>query len=473
MLTSIVRSWFAAGLLAAVGTTGAGEVPRYVLKPGQVVDYEERQSFDSAQRKSETTWASRVWVVGRNDDGSARVVIRQTLKSKSKANSADSDYESTNFSRFDVFPDGKVPPNPSLGYSIDPAHLFPRLPDDDRQTVDGWQAVDDRDDATIRYKASGAADGDRFNFEADQVSFMERIYEGKDHRVFQFDRKKGLVTHAEIARAFGSHMNGQGQGSLELKAVSEMDPAKLPTFRAEMDHCFDANLAYQELTAKVVKSGGEAESTLKKARSILADARAKLTLPEPIAALDKLIEDHDRFTKYQIDEAKKFADLIGKPAAGWGSFETKSPAVNRVVSALSKSNTASEIKDLDGHSHSLAQYRGKVLVLDFWYRGCGWCMRAMPQVKRVAAHYRDKPVAVFGVNNDQEEKDARFVVKEMAIAYPVLRSMDLAGKYGVQGFPTLVIIDQEGKVADVHVGYSDHLYEDVTATIDRLMAQAK
>lgn len=472
MRTSIVRSWFAAGMLATAGATGAAELPRYALKPGQIIDYEQRESFKSAQRNSETTWTSRVWVVGRNDGG-VRVVVRQVLKSKSKADSADNDYETTSFARFDVLPDGKIPPNPSIGYRIDPAHLFPRLPDDEKQVADGWQTVDDRDEATIRYKASGVAEDDRFTFEADQFTFMERFYEGKDHRVFQFDRKKGLVVHAEIARAFGSHMNGQGQGSLELKAVTEMEPAELPGFRAEMDRYFDAELAYQALSARIGKSGGEAGALIKKARAILTEARAQATLPAPVAALDRLVEDHDKYAKYTLDEARRFGDLIGKPASGWGSIGTSNPAVNRVLGALTKSNIAAEVKDLDGRSHALSRYRGKVLVLDFWYRGCGWCMRAMPQVKKLAAHYRDQPVAVFGVNNDQDEKDARFVVKEMAIACPVLRSSDLAGRYGVQGFPTLVVVDQEGKVADVHVGYSDHLYEDVSATIDRLLNPVK
>src|SRR5262249_32793594 len=128
-----------------------------------------------------------------------------------------------------------------------------------------------------------------------------------------------------------------------------------------------------------------------------------------------------------------------------------------------------DVKDLNGQAHTLDQYRGKVLVLDFWYRGCGWCMRAMPQVKEVAQHYKDKPVAVFGMNNDRNVDDARFVAQEMKLAYPVLLSQELPSKYGVTGFPTLIIIDQQGKVSDIHVGYSDHLYEEVTAAVDRLL----
>jgi thiol-disulfide isomerase/thioredoxin len=96
-------------------------------------------------------------------------------------------------------------------------------------------------------------------------------------------------------------------------------------------------------------------------------------------------------------------------------------------------------------------------------------MQAMPQVKRIASHYRGRPIAVFGMNNDQKEDDAKFVVREMQLDYPVLRSQDLPAKYGVQGFPTLIIIDQQGKVADIHVGYSAQLFEEVTAAVDRLL----
>ena len=274
---------------------------------------------------------------------------------------------------------------------------------------------------------------------------MEKIYEGKDKRTFHFDRGKGLVTRAEAVREFGSHINSKGTGTLELKAIEELVPEKLATFRDEMNLCFDAIEAYRQSYHSVSKSGAGAETLLNKARTILSDARSKLTLPEAVAAIDDQLKNHNQFAKYQVDEAKKIAAVLGHPAPAW------------------------EIKDLNGRTHTLDQYRGKVLVLDFWYRGCGWCMRAMPQVKEVARHYQGRPVAVFGMNNDRNEADAKFVVEKMALEYPVLRSDELPAKYGVSGFPTLVVIDQQGKVADVHIGYSDHLFEDVTATIDRLL----
>ena len=424
-------------------------VPAYSPKPGQVLNYEENQAFKGSGENSayRTTW--RIWVVGKNDDGSWLMVVRETTKSLGQSPASAHENEMVTLARIDLFPDGKVPRTPMLGTRFDPAHLFPRLPANDKESSTGWLAHDDRDDATVRYKPiakkASRRRNRRSNFDADQSSYMEKIYEGKDTRTFHFDRGKGLVTRAEVVREFGSHLNSRGTGTLELKAIEEIGPQKLAIFRDELNLCFDSIEAYRKLYRSVPTAGAAAESLLNKARTVLTDARAKVTIPEALAAIDDQLKNHNQFAKYQIDEAKKIAGVLGHASPTW------------------------EVKDLNGQTHTLDQYRGKVLVLDFWYRGCGWCMRAMPQVKAVAAHYQGRPVAVFGMNNDRKEQDAKFVVQKMAIAYPVLRSDELPAKYGVSGFPTLIVIDQQGKVADVHIGYSDHLFEDVTATIDRLL----
>jgi thiol-disulfide isomerase/thioredoxin len=107
--------------------------------------------------------------------------------------------------------------------------------------------------------------------------------------------------------------------------------------------------------------------------------------------------------------------------------------------------------------------------MDFWYRGCGWCMYAMPQVKELARDFKDKPVAILGMNTDRDLADARFVVKELALNYPQLQATGLPEKFAVQGFPTLIIIDQQGTVRDIHVGYSPNLRETVSKKIESLL----
>ncbi len=448
MSATRVCIWAAASLVVAIatGSLQAGVVARYDLKPGQVLAYEDNVTFKGNQAGTyKTIW--QLWVVGKNDDGSWRVVVRTAMTTVGQGVSAGN--EMVNLARFDVRPDGEVPYSPTLGSHIDPSQVFPRLPGDEKQAATGWESHDERDDTTISFKAvaaKGAPDATTFDFEADRRGYIERIYEGTDHRTIHFDRKRGVIARVDVARSYGSHMKSAGKGTLELTSITVMEPAKLARFREEMDRYFTADEEYLALSRKVEKSGDRADALLNQARKVLADARAKVTLPEAIAELDEKLKNHNQYAHYEVESAKRFAKVIGHPAAAW------------------------EIKDFDGRTHTLDQYRGKVLVLDFWYRGCGWCMRAMPQVKRIASHYRGRPVAVFGMNNDQTEDDAKFVVKEMQLDYPVLRSLDLPTKYGVQGFPTLIIIDQKGNVADIHVGYSPQLFEEVTAAVDRLLA---
>jgi len=474
-MTRLIVGLGAAAVFLSLSMRARGDdVPRYALEPGRVLDYELRASSRSSSQPAKDEWESivksRVWVVDRDEDGAARVVVRQVVSATRKDAADDSGFESTSLSRFDIRPNGEIPPSPSLDPDTDATMLFPRLPDDAKQAAGagGWQSRDDRDDSTITYAAvandEGKGDGKAmFNFEADVSGATELIYEGSDHRVFHFDRARGVIAGAETTRSFGAHMNSESNETLELKSVTVMTPAELTTFREEMNRYFDARQAYREAGGKAMKAGDEAETILNDCRAILADARAKTTLPEPTAALDEMLKNHDEAVEYRVEGAKRYAENIGKPAPGWGPVEASAP----------RAAADSEIKDLDGRTQSLARYRGKVLVLDFWYRGCGWCMRAMPQVKMLADRYRDQPVAFFAMNNDRDEKDARFVVQAMKLDYPVIRSMDLPSRYNVEGFPTLVIIDQEGNIADIHVGYTPQLFERISETIDRLLKPAE
>ncbi len=137
--------------------------------------------------------------------------------------------------------------------------------------------------------------------------------------------------------------------------------------------------------------------------------------------------------------------MVGKPAAAW------------------------ELKGLDGKTHTLTEYRGKVVVLDFWYRGCGWCIKAMPQLNALAEQFEGRPVVVLGMNTDRIEADAKFVSDAMGLKYATLRAEGIPEKYGVRGFPTLILIDPEGTVRDVHVGYSPTLRTDLAKMIEGLL----
>jgi thiol-disulfide isomerase/thioredoxin len=185
------------------------------------------------------------------------------------------------------------------------------------------------------------------------------------------------------------------------------------------------------------------------AAGVLKAARDGVQTPAVQAQLDARLKAHAQSADYLLEQAKARAELIGQPSPKWAAV------------------------DLDGQMHAFKRYKGKVLVLDFWYRGCGWCIRAMPQVNAVAQATRDKPVAVLGMNTDEDVNDARFVAEQMGLTYPTLKAKDIVGPYRVRGFPSLIIVDQQGVVRDIHVGYTPTLRDEVMATIEKLLAEGE
>jgi peroxiredoxin len=174
--------------------------------------------------------------------------------------------------------------------------------------------------------------------------------------------------------------------------------------------------------------------------------RDAVTEPAFRADLDRRVKQCDEFRKSRVEAAQHWAKFAGLPAPEW------------------------KVADLDGKEHSLRQYRGQVVVLDFWFRQCSFCIRAMPQVERAAATFRQEkvPVSFFGVSTDKEEADAKFVADTMKLSYPVLRSEKLADQLGVTSYPTLLVIAPDGTIQGIFVGYNLTLHEELTSCIRRL-----
>ena len=129
--------------------------------------------------------------------------------------------------------------------------------------------------------------------------------------------------------------------------------------------------------------------------------------------------------------------------------------------------------DLDGQPHALADYRGKVVVLDFWYRACGWCIRAMPQMKQLTDDFQDQSVAILGINSDRDLADARYVIDKMSLNYPTLKngegSDQISTLYKIHGWPTLVVIDKKGVLRHVHKGFHDGEEREIEKEIKELL----
>jgi thiol-disulfide isomerase/thioredoxin len=423
----------------------AGGLPRYNLQVGQELVYEGGSQFKHTSGTLDSTNSYRIWVVAANPDGSRRLLIRQGM-SFSQNGAKSTAQEDISFGYCDIFPDGRFERNDSFGYRLNPAGALPRLPKDAAELAKGWTVHNDFLDETTRYRPLPAqSDAKAFVFEAERDSPMNPIYGFSFRDVFTFDRARGLMEKMEATNTQDYGFKGKGHGTLTLKEVNTHPADWVKQFAAEGAVYFAADKAYRDATDSKSKSLAERKAAIATAPAGLKAARAKLTLPEWQKQIDHLLANHDRMAKFLLQEVENQIALLGKPAVEWSTT------------------------DLDGKAHALKDYRGKVVVMDFWYRGCGWCVRAMPQMKQIADHFKDKPVVVFGMNTDRDEKDARFVIAKMGLNYLNLKATGIPEKYKVSGFPTLLIVDPDGVLRDIHVGYSPTLREEVVRSVEGLL----
>jgi len=116
------------------------------------------------------------------------------------------------------------------------------------------------------------------------------------------------------------------------------------------------------------------------------------------------------------------------------------------------------LTDLNGKTVTLSQYKGKVIILDFWATWCPPCRSEIPHFIDLYNRYQDKGLVIIGVALDEEgAKVVKPFVDEYKMNYPVLLgNADIQKAYGgIQGIPTTFIIDKNGKVVDMFTGYRD------------------
>jgi cytochrome c biogenesis protein CcmG/thiol:disulfide interchange protein DsbE len=114
-----------------------------------------------------------------------------------------------------------------------------------------------------------------------------------------------------------------------------------------------------------------------------------------------------------------------------------------------------ELRDTDGRTVRLSDYRGKVVLLNFWATWCGPCTIEIPWFVEFERRHKDRGFAVLGIAMDEDGWEVvRPFMERLRINYRVLLGNDeVARAYGgVDSLPTSFLIDREGFVARVHVG---------------------
>jgi thiol-disulfide isomerase/thioredoxin len=135
-----------------------------------------------------------------------------------------------------------------------------------------------------------------------------------------------------------------------------------------------------------------------------------------------------------------------------------------------------KLKDFSGKELSLADSRGKVILLNFWATWCGPCRAEIPTLIKLQERYKDQ-LQIIGLVVDEDEEDpVRQVVAAEGINYPVaMAPTDVRIQYGgITALPSVFVIDREGRVVQKHVGlFNPALYEMEVRALADLPVAAK
>jgi peroxiredoxin len=118
-----------------------------------------------------------------------------------------------------------------------------------------------------------------------------------------------------------------------------------------------------------------------------------------------------------------------------------------------------QLRDINGEPISLADFKGKVVILDFWATWCPPCRQEIPGFVTLQRKYQDKGLVIIGVSLDKQGPSVvKPFMRELGMNYRVVMGDEkIVSDYGgIEAIPTTFIIDRQGKVVTVHQGFTDN-----------------
>lgn len=180
------------------------------------------------------------------------------------------------------------------------------------------------------------------------------------------------------------------------------------------------------IAAKVIRKGTQADKD------------------KAIATLRALVEE---VTPQSIEREKIIASQLGKPAPFFS------------------------VTDVDGVKYDLNELRSKVVVLNFWFIGCGPCKKEMPELNKMVEKYKGKDVVflAFEVNNNTADKIKAVTKESFHFTQIPSRRGEISEQYKIKTYPTSYVIDQSGIIRFGLAAYNPFKLPEMDMTIENLL----
>jgi len=129
----------------------------------------------------------------------------------------------------------------------------------------------------------------------------------------------------------------------------------------------------------------------------------------------------------------------------------------------------------NGKKIHLTDFKGKVVLIDFWASWCGPCRQEIPFLIELKFHYRHSPLEIIAINIDKNIQNAREFVDQLPekINFTVIKDskQQIPPKYQIKGMPTSILLDKDGIIRYWHTGFKKSYEKEYFSEIDKLLKE--
>ncbi len=131
------------------------------------------------------------------------------------------------------------------------------------------------------------------------------------------------------------------------------------------------------------------------------------------------------------------------------------------------------LKSTNGKNLRLSEYRGDVVMINFWASWCGPCRQEMPLLEELFQEYEPLGFTILGVNVEENSADAKKLLKKIPVSFPILfdNTSTVSRLYDVVAMPSTVLVDRDGNMRYLHQGYKPGYIEKYQQQVRELIRE--